>query len=360
MSFFTKLIRRLLDEGHTVDIACNEKLKPLPPCYCAWGCRVYPISCSRSPFSASTLTAVRQIRKIVSEGRYDIVHCHTPVAGACARLACRRLRREGVRVFYTTHGFHFYKGAPLLNWLIYYPVEKLCARMTDTLITINQEDYRLAQKRMRAGRVVYVPGVGVDLGRFRDATADRTRKRRELGIPSDAFLLISVGELNANKNHQIVIRTLAKLNDSRIHYLVAGIGPEKTGLESLAASLGVAERVHLVGYRDDVAQLYKIADVNVFPSIREGLGLASIEGMAAGLPLVCADNRGTREYATVYRQDGFENMCSTVDDYAAAIRRLESDAALYQKLSRIGYDAVKKFSAAEINRKMMMLYESGS
>lgn len=358
MSFFTNLIRSLIDEGNTVNIACNEKLKPIPPCFREWGCQVYPIACTRSPFSKSNITAIKQIRKIVSEGKYDIVHCHTPVAGFCARIACRKIRKKGVRVFYTAHGFHFYKGAPLLNWLFYYPAEKLCARMTDIIITINKEDYLLAKRKMRACHVKYVPGAGVDIDRFRTAEVSRDQMRGELGIPRESFLLISVGELNSNKNHQIVIHALAKLKNPRVHYLIVGIGPKETELKTLAVSLGVSDQVHFVGYRDDVEKLYKIADINVFPSIREGLGIASIEGMASGLPLVCADNRGTREYATVYRVNGFENMCTTVDDYATAISRLESDDALYKKLCEIGYPSVQKFSSSIVIQRMKELYET--
>ncbi|MBQ6540168.1 MAG: glycosyltransferase family 4 protein, partial [Oscillospiraceae bacterium] len=196
-----------------------------------------------------------------------------------------------------------------------------------------------------------------DVDKFRDADADRDEKRRELGIPGDAFLLLSVGELNANKNHQAVIRALARLNDSQVHYLLAGIGPKQEELERLAAELGVSRQVHIAGYRDDIPQLYKTADVQVLPSVREGLGLVSIEGMAAGLPLICADNRGTREYAGVFEEHGFQNMCRTIDDYVAAIRRLKSDPDLYFRLCRRGYPAAEKFSLTRVNRKMMAIYE---
>lgn len=359
MSFFTNLIRVLLDEGHTVDIACNERIKPLPPCYRDWGCKIYPIDCVRNPFSLANRRAVHQIRSLADSNRYDIVHCHTPVAGVCARLACRKMRRSGLRVFYTAHGLHFYKGAPLKNWLLYYPAEKICAHMTDTLIVINREDYSLAQRKLHAGRVVYVPGVGIDVEKFHGTVVDRSAKRAELGIPEDAFVLISVGELNANKNHQVIIRAVAQLHDPTVHYLIAGMGPKKAELEALAESLGISGQIHLAGYRNDVAELYKTADVDVFPSIREGLGLASIEGMAAGLPLICSDNRGTREYTDICRKDGFCGICTSVEEYVAAIRCLQTDRAIYAQLCQEGYHAAKRFSVVEVNRKMMKLYENG-
>lgn len=353
MTFFSSIIRELLDKGHTVDIACNESDSQVPDCYRDWGCGIHRIDCVRTPFAAGNARAVGQIRRLVRENGYGIVHCHTPIAAACTRLACKDLRKEGVRVFYTAHGFHFYKGAPLKSWLLYYPIEKLCAHFTDTLITINREDYALAKRKMKARQVVYVPGVGIDVDKFRNTVVDRPAKRKELGIPEDAFLLLSVGELNENKNHQIVIRTLAELNDPSIHYAIAGNGALAEYLTALAEQLGVAERVHLLGYRRDVAELYKTADVDVFPSIREGLGLAAIEGMAAGMPLICSDNRGTRDYAV----NGMNALvCGNVGDYAEAISRLRVDHQLREELGRAGSQSAERFSVGEVNREMLRMY----
>ena len=140
MRFFRSVIKELLDAGHVVDIAANEKTSPVAPCYREWGCTVHQIDPSRSPLNKGNLMAIKQIKKLVTENHYDIVHCHTPVAAMCTRLACRKARKSGTKVFYTAHGFHFYKGAPRKNWLIFYPIEKFCARWTDLLITINKFD----------------------------------------------------------------------------------------------------------------------------------------------------------------------------------------------------------------------------
>ena len=186
MDFFNRLLQDLLAQGHTVDIACNDTVKPVDAFFYALGCQVHRISCTRSPFHPGSLSAIRQLRRLVKNERYDIVHCHTPVASFCARLACIGLP---CRVIYTAHGFHFYKGAPLKNWLLFYPVEKLCARFTDVLITINREDHALAQKKLRAKRVVYVPGVGIDLSAF--APKKIGVSRQELGIPEGNRVILS-------------------------------------------------------------------------------------------------------------------------------------------------------------------------
>lgn len=353
MIFFKDFVKDLIDEGHTVDIACNENEYKVDDCYQKMGCKIYQIECSRSPFNGGNFKAITQLRKIVCDGQYDIVHCHTPIAGVCTRLACKKLRKTGVKVFYTAHGFHFYKGAPLKNWLIFYPIEKFCSRFTDTLITINSEDYELAKKKMKAKCIEYVPGVGVDVDKFKNAVVDKAAKRRELGIPENAFLLLSVGELNENKNHQIVIHELVQLRNSNIHYLIAGEGPLHDDLIKLSEDLDVKQQVHVVGFRNDVEQLYKTADVNVFPSIREGFGLAAIEGMAAGLPLICSDNRGTREFA----EDGVNAIvCKTIDDYKDAISRLCADQNVILKLKENGIIRAQQFSTDYINQLMLKVY----
>ncbi|MBO5127918.1 MAG: glycosyltransferase family 4 protein [Clostridia bacterium] len=256
------------------------------------------IEFKRNPLHPKNFSAYRKLRKLIQNNDFDIIHCHTPVGGLLGRLAARNARKKGTRVFYTAHGFHFYKGAPLKNWLFFYPVEKFCSYFTDVLITINQEDYALAHKKMKAKRVEYVPGVGIDLSRFKNVQVDRAAKRREIGVPEDAFLLFSVGELNANKNHQVIIKALAKLNNPSVHYAIAGIGDKREYLLNLAAELGIAEQVHLLGYRKDIPELNCSADVFCFPSFREGLSVSLIEVMACGLPVVCSRIRGNTDLIT--------------------------------------------------------------
>ena len=292
MTFFKSFIRSLLDEGHTVDIATNEEKYKVVDCFREWGCNVFHVSWKRTPLSLGNVRAIFDIRKLVTSKEYDIVHCHTPIASVCTRLACKDLRRNGVKVIYTAHGFHFYRGAPLQNWALFYPIEKICARYTDIIITINNEDYVLAKRRMKAKRVEYVPGVGIDTEMFRNATVDRGQKRKEIGVPENVFLVLSVGELNKNKNHQSVIRAVASLSNLNIHYAIAGEGDQRAALEKLAADTKVFDRIHLLGYRNDVAELYKAADIFALPSIREGLNVSVMEAMASGLPSIISRIRG--------------------------------------------------------------------
>ncbi len=356
-SFFKPHIEMLVREGNHVDIACNYKDLALDGLYHELGCDFYQIDFSRSPLSKDNIKAYGQLKRIVENGNYDIVHCHTPNASIITRLVCRRFRKKKeLKVFYTAHGFHFYKGAPKINWMVYYPVEKFCSRYTDKLITINQEDYALAEKKFKSGTVHYVPGVGIDLSRFENVQVDRNAKRREIGVPEDAFLLLSVGELNENKNHQVVIKALAKLNDPSVHYAIAGLGDEHAHLLELAKGLGVSEKVHLLGYRTDIPELNYVADVFCFPSVREGLGLAAIEAMACGLPVVAADNRGTRSFISDGK-NGFLCQNDSVESFSDAFISLIADRELRTRFSTEGLIGVSRYSTDSVLERMLELYK---
>ena len=349
MDFFKSLIKELIDGGNVVDIATNESEKPVSQFFKDLGCKVFPIDTSRSPLSTGNIRAIKQIKSIAKD--YDIVHCHTPLASIATRLACKGFRKNGLEVIYTAHGFHFYKGAPLKNWLIYYPVEKICAHWTDVLITINKEDFELAKKKMKAKRIEYIPGVGIDTKKFAEVVVDRDKKREEIGVPKDAKLLLSVGELNENKNHKVIIEALGKINDSNIHYVIAGIGDQKENLENLAKNLNV--NLHLLGYRKDVAELYKCADLYVLPSIREGLNVSVMEALASGLPVICSKIRGNIDMV----HDGVNGYLfepTAVNSVADSIKKV----VILPKDKFVSPITSTKHDVIEINRAMRNLYFS--
>lgn len=350
MMFFRSIVKCLIDNGHTVDIATNEDAFPVEDYFRSLGCEIHNLPWTRSPIDKANIHAVNELKKIAD--RYDVIHCHTPVAAACTRIACKKIRKNGLKVFYTAHGFHFYKGAPLKNWLAYLPVEWYLSFYTDLLITINKEDYEFSKKHLHAAKNAFIPGVGIDIDRFSGTGVDKAAKRRELGVPEDCFLLLSVGELNKNKNHEVVIRALAETGKQDIHYLIAGEGELEGDLSALASACGLEGRVHLTGFREDVNEIYHSGDVNVFPSIREGFGLAAVEGMAAGLPLICSDNRGTRSYA----QDGVNALVcpgNSIGEYTENILRLYNDRDLLKKLSANAKEHATRFSTETVNQQMM-------
>lgn len=355
MHFFKSFVSKLIAEGHTVDIACNEKLRPVNELFSQLGCNVYNLSCTRSPLNRGNLKAIKELKKIVAQKHYDIVHCHTPIAAACTRIACRKARKNGTKVIYTAHGFHFYKGAPKKNWVLFYPIEKMCAKWTDLLITINKEDYARAEKKLKTKAIEYVPGVGIDVNRFANAEADRTEKRREIGVPEDCVLILSVGELNKNKNQETAIRALAELKDERIHYVLAGRGSNADYLTELSAELGIADKVHLLGHRSDIPELCKTADIFVHPSFREGLPVSVMEAMASGLPVIGSRIRGV---SNLLEGNGELTLCApaNVKEWAESISTLVNNAELRTEIGSFNSQKAKELEVKNINETMMELY----
>ncbi len=350
MGFFPGHIKMLQGVGHTVELACNLD-KPLPEEIVSLACPQHHISFSRSPFSKDNLAAYWELKKLLSENHYDIVHTHTPNASALVRLACRKLRRAGMKVFYTAHGFHFYTGAPLKNWLIYYPVERFLSRWTDVLITINQEDYTLAQKKMKAKKIVYVPGVGVNLERFGHHSVVRAAKRKELSVPENAILLLSIGELIPRKNHETLIRAVAAMEN--VYLTIAGSGALLEHLTELINELNISYKINLLGYRRDISELCDACDIFVHPSYQEGLPVAVMEAMASGLPVVCSRIRGNTDL--IDENGGVLFDPHSVEDCRAAIELLM--ATDMRNMGVYNKEKIKKFSLGTVNEQMAGIYE---
>ena len=312
-----------------------------------------PFDIQRSPFSLKNIKAFKQLKKIMKSENFDAVHCHSPMGGVLARLAARSIGLKNV--IYTAHGFHFYKGAPILNWLLYYPIEKWLSRYTDVLITINKEDFDRATS-FKTCRVEYIPGVGVDLSRFIVDKKICVRKRRELNISDNAHVVLSVGELNKNKNHATVIRALSKTTNKDIIYLICGQGMLKDYLIELAQELELSEKVIFLGYRNDLHEIYQMADLFIFPSFREGLSVSVMEAMSAGLPIVASRIRGNTDLI----QDGNGGFLHEPEDYpgiAKSIDKVIEDENLRAKMSVRNKNEVKKYGKQVVKDRMRELYE---
>ena len=255
------------------------------------GVILHQIDFVRSPYLVSAnIKAYRQLKDLMKEERFDGVHCHTPMAGVLARLAANATHTRPV--LYTAHGFHFYKGCPIQNKLIYETAERFMARYTDALITINEEDYQAAQTFALRGKAYKIPGVGVDVEKIQNMQVDRAEKRKELGVPEDAFVVISVGELIHRKNHIAVIRALKNINIQKLYYVICGSGKLDAYLKEEVKKLGIEDKVLFAGFRSDVIELMDSADLFCFPSLQEGLPVALMEAMAVGMPCIASKIRG--------------------------------------------------------------------
>jgi glycosyltransferase EpsD len=250
----------------------------------------------RSPFHRKNIAAYNQLKEVIDQNGYQLIHCHTPMGGVLARLAARAAREKGTKVIYTAHGFHFCKGAPLPNWMVYYPIERVLSYFTDCLITINEEDYRLATShQFKAKRIEHVHGVGVDTERFTPVSNfHKEVLRAEHRYDNDAFLMFYAAEFNANKNQQLLIHALSIVKEKvpKVKLLLAGEGVLLEDCEKLAKQLDVEHMVDFLGFRKDIESLLKMSDISVASSKREGLPVNIMEAMACGLPIIAVKNRG--------------------------------------------------------------------
>lgn len=316
--------------------------------------KIHHIDFIRNPMDFRNFIAYRQLIELIKKEKFDMIHCNTPIGGVCGRIAGKNCNVK--KVIYQAHGFHFYKGAPKKNWFLYYPIEKWLAKYTDVLITITKEDYELAQTRFKLrndGTIYYVPGVGVDNTIYNVNESIRLRKRKELGIPLGAYVLVSVGELNKNKNNQVVISAIAQMKNHSIHYVLCGNGELKEYLQNLADAKGIRDNVHILGYREDVKDILKMSDCLIMPSYREGLSRAIMEAMASGLPVACSRIRGNVDLIDE-SLGGTLFDCDNIDDVTKAIYRMMSFD--HKKMGNYNLEKVKEYSLDSISQKIYNIY----
>lgn len=311
----------------------------------------HPFDIQRSPVSLKNLKAYKQLKKIMVSEKFDAIHCHSPMGGVLARLAAKSV---GISpVIYTAHGFHFYKGTPLKNWLLYYPVEKFLSRYTDVLITINEEDYGIGRK-FKSNKTVYVPGIGVNTDKFKNINRDI--KRRELELPEDSVIFLSIGEMIKRKNQETALKALARVKKQNWLYLICGRGELEDHLRNLAKSLGIEDKVKFLGYRDDIPEICVASDVFLFPSYQEGLPVSVMEAMAAKLPIVCSKIRGNTDLI----EDGVGGYLidpNDVEGISRVVNRLIADKDLRETMGDRNHKNIKKFDINSVKSEMKKVYE---
>lgn len=295
--------------------------------------------------------AGQQLRTLVQQKKFDCIHCHTPMGGVYGR---KTGTFAGIPVIYTAHGFHFFKGASLKNWLLFYPVEKYYARQTDLLITINTEDFERARRKFHPKRLEKIPGVGLVPERCMPKRS-REEIRAELGLLPEDVALISVGELNKNKNHQAILRAMTRIPQKNIHYILCGQGAEDLFLHKVAEGLHLQERVHILGYQKQVADYLNAADIFCFPSQREGLGMAALEAMEVGLPLITSSVHGILDYS-VDGKTGFSCHPKDITAFAEAVEKLANDETLRKRMGAYNREVVKAYYLERTHEKMKQIY----
>lgn len=356
-------IKILLSLGYSVDVVADytnpgniskERSEDLIKRLKEMGANPIDIPIPRSINPKVVLRAYKPVKKLINTEHYNLIHCHSPIGGAITRIAAKSERKNGCKVIYTAHGFHFYKGAPLKNWLIFYPIEKILSKYTDILITINKEDYERATKKFKAKQTVYVPGIGVDTDKFEQKTNRIDNNiyknfRKELGIPFDAKVLLSIGELSVRKNHQVVIKALNEINNSNVYYVIVGKGKLFEELKEIDNT----GRLVLLGYRTDIPDILHATDLFVFPSIQEGLPVALMEAMASGLPCICSRIRGNTD---LIEKEDFLFSFNSVEECKEKIIKLFNIQENNDIIGKRNIQIMKNFSIKTVQEQMKSLY----
>lgn len=317
-------------------------------------CKLEQININTNPFNPHNAAAYKQLLSIIDKYDIQAIQCSTPIGGALARLAANR--RKIKPVIYAAHGFLFFKGAPLINQTVFKLEEIILAHYTDVLITITEEDYKAAQKlKLRSGSKPFlVHGAGVKVGV--KVEVDREEKRKSLGIPQEAFVIVSAGELNKNKNTKIIVKALKKMNNSDVHYIACGVGPEERNLQKLADRLGVSDRFHLLGYRIDMPEIMAVSDVFTMMSFREGMPRSLLEAMDLGLPCVGSDTRGIRDL--IDQEGGFICDPKKETEFAEAFTELLRKPDLRKKMGEHNRLKVGDYSDAVVRNELTDIYKS--
>lgn len=357
IQFLIPHVRYLSENGYTVEIVCSvvgDRLEDVRKALADIPCVIHTVRLERSPASPRNFLGYRDMKRLLKKNRYDIIWTNEPVMGVVTRLAARKVRKTGTKVVYMCHGFHFYKGASLANWLIFYPVERLMSRFCDMIVTINREDEARA-KTFQCPRVEHIDGIGVDISK-RQCTVSRVEKRKEMGIKESDILVLSVGELQTRKNHEVILRAIAQLQNPNIKYFLCGKGVLQDHLEELAQTLGLQEQVRFLGYRKDVPEIMNAADIFAHPSKREGLGLACLEAMASGLPLVTSNIQGIPDYV----ENGVTGFLCDPEDaarFAEHLHVLISDPALRKQIGETNSTKSMKYAVGSIQPVILEIFD---
>ncbi len=359
-SFHMSFIAMLRDNGYAVDICARDVLGgEVHDKLAAAVDGLYDIPFERSPFSPGNIKAYKQLKSVIDSNNYDFIHCNTPVGGILTRLAARKARKKGTKVLYTAHGLHFYKGASKLNWLIFYPIEKIFGRLfCDCLITICDEDEATAKKHRLCNTVRRIHGIGGDGVRFAVCSDEEKMSLRELyGFDKNSKICLCTGELNANKNQQMLIRALPVVVAAYPGFklLFAGVGDNEANLRELAKELKVENSVVFLGFRSDVDNLMKMSDFVASASFREGLPVNIIEGMLNAKPAIVTHNRGHNELV----EDGVSGIFVPFGDNDKVVQAFIafcSDEELCRKMGKAACERSEKYSLQSVEKELNSIY----
>lgn len=348
LQFHIPYLKMFKEQGYEVHVATNGN-EEIPFCDVK-----HVVSFERSPIKINNLKAIKQLKEIINKEEFNIIHCHTPMGSVVTRIAAMKARKKlNIKVIYTAHGFHFFKGAPKLNWLIFYPIEKWLAKYTDVLITINNEDYNRATKKFKCKNIKLVPGVGINNDKFDFEMSEQEKKalRKEIGVNENDFVIIYVAELIKRKNQTMAIKAIKQLSEKydNIKLILPGKDTINGEYQKLAKQLQIEDKVKFLGYRNDIPQLMKISNLSISTARFEGIPVNVLEALYIELPVVVTNCRGNRDLV----QDGQSGYVVEIDNVEEMTHKIET---IYNNQNEEFKINIKKYELNEVMKKMKEIY----
>jgi glycosyltransferase EpsD len=355
-TFHFPYLKWFINEGYEVHVACENRGNiDLSFCH-----KIHYLPFKRNPFNPQNIDSFVTLKKIIDQHHYDLIHCHTPVVSVLTRIAAIEARKKGTKVLYTAHGYHFFKGAPIKMWLLYYPLEKILSRITDAIILINKEDYEITKAKFFNTYTHYINGIGVDTDKHNTLINFNINEyKNKIGINNEDIVLLYIAEFIKRKNHIFIINTTKELikHVPSIKILFVGSGELMDKMKCVSNKKNLSNHILFMGWREDVASLSAISDIGISVSKQEGLGLGLLEEMYHGLPIVASQDRGHREMV-VHGVNGFLYRQGDTDEFVSHIIELSNNQLLRKKMGEMSKIKSESFTIDKSLKKMTDIYKS--
>lgn len=354
-AFHKPFIKLLQDKGYEVHATANpdhgrkEEIEEM-------GVICWDIPFSRSPYKLSNFKGIRELKKIFNKCYFDLIHVHTPVAALLVRYTAKKYKQGPV--LYTAHGFHFYKGAPAQNWIIYYSLEKLARKWTDCLIVMNKEDYENGKKLgfVANDSLFFTHGVGVSFDQYTISSDSSDYVRQQLNIAKNEIVITCIAELIERKNHLFLLRNWKSIQtkNPNTHCLIVGTGRKEADLKKYVKQ-NQLKNIHFLGFRKDIPEILSQSDIVTLLSFHEGLPRCIMEAMVAGKPLVVTNVRGSRDLVT----HGRNGLLVDLEDDQTLIEsftKLINDQKLCKEMGKASKRAIRSYNLTNVLNEMERIY----
>lgn len=319
--------------------------------------KTFNISIKRFPFKYGNIKAFFQLKKIIEREKYDLIHTHTPTGAVLTRLASIKYsKKNNVKIIYTAHGFHFFKKCPFINYIIFYPVEKILSKYTDLIVTINQEDYKFAQQHFKTN-IQYIPGIGFEPEKFKKTLTKKQQEifRKQNDLNPEDYVISYIAEISNRKRQLYLVDALRNMELTNEKFLLIGDNSRANKLRKKILKYKLEDHVKVLGFKNNVGDYLDISDLVISVSKQEGLPLNIMEAMYKKKPIIVTDCRGNRDLIQNH-DNGIVIGIKDKEGLINSIKFLKENPKYAKILSSKNRDVVEKYSIDSVLPIMEDIY----